>query len=229
METPVLQAIGITKSYDGQAILRGVNLSVAPGEYVAILGRSGAGKSTLLHILGALDRPDNGSVLFRGEDVGRMSVSRLHRWRNRHVGFIFQFHHLLPELTALENVALPARIAGCSEAEATSKAMRWLELAGLGGCANKRPSELSGGEQQRVATVRAFVNDPDLVLADEPTGNLDTGTALQLLHVIREVRRERPDLAMVVVTHQQEVAAMAQSQYFLREGILEKMGNEAGL
>lgn len=229
METPVLQAIGLTRSFDGQPILRGVDLTVAPGEFVAILGRSGAGKSTLLHILGALDRPDKGSVHFRGVDVGGMSAGQLHRWRNRHVGFIFQFHHLLPELTALENVALPARIAGCSETEATSKALRWLELAGLGGCVYKRPSELSGGEQQRVAAVRALVNDPDLVLADEPTGNLDAGTASQLLHVIMEVRRERPEMALVVVTHQQEVAAMAQSKYLLKEGLLEKTGNEAGL
>lgn len=225
----VLQGKGLEKSYQGLRILKGVDILVHEGEFVVILGKSGAGKSTLLHILGTLDKPDAGSLLFKDQDLTRLRGRALNAFRNRQLGFVFQFHHLLPEFTALENVSIPARIAGVSPTLAEELAFKWLERAGLKDRAQHYPAQLSGGEQQRVATVRAFVNDPSLILADEPTGNLDLNTALQVLELFQLVRRERPQVSFIVVSHQPEVARLADTVYLLQEGLLVKNGSGAGL
>jgi lipoprotein-releasing system ATP-binding protein len=186
-------------------VLKGIELTVARGECLAVVGPSGAGKSTLLHILGALDRPSGGKVLFGGEDVFRRPDPELARFRNRHVGFVFQFHHLLAEFTALENAAMPARIAGRPREEAEARAREILEAVGLGGRLTHRPGELSGGEQQRVALARALALDPPLVLADEPTGNLDHQTG-EAMHRLMLDWNRRAGTALVVVTHNRELA-----------------------
>ena len=186
-------------------VLKGIELTVARGECLAVVGPSGAGKSTLLHILGALDRPSAGQVLFGGEDVFRRSDPDLARFRNRHVGFVFQFHHLLAEFTALENAAMPARIAGQPREEAEARAREILEAVGLGARLTHRPGELSGGEQQRVALARALALDPPLVLADEPTGNLDHRTGEDMHRLMLDWNR-RAGTTLVVVTHNRELA-----------------------
>ncbi|MEW6490224.1 MAG: ABC transporter ATP-binding protein [Thermodesulfobacteriota bacterium] len=186
-------------------VLKGIELTVARGECLAVVGPSGAGKSTLLHILGGLDRPSAGQVLFCGEDVFRRPDPDLARFRNRHVGFVFQFHHLLAEFTALENAAMPARIAGRPREEAEARAREILEAVGLGARLTHRPGELSGGEQQRVALARALALDPPLVLADEPTGNLDHGTG-EAMHRLMLDWNRRAGTALVVVTHNRELA-----------------------
>lgn len=225
----VLQAKGLEKSFQGLRILYGLDLTILEGEFVAILGKSGAGKSTLLHILGTLDRPDAGQLLFRDRDLLRLRGRALNTFRNRQLGFVFQFHHLLPEFTALENVSMPGRIAGLSAAEAESRALKWLERAGLRDRAHHYPAQLSGGEQQRVAMVRALMNDPAIILADEPTGNLDPNTALHVLELFRLVRQERPRVAIVMVSHQPGVAGLADTVYYLEDGRLIKKGSGAGL
>lgn len=226
---PLLKATGLCKKFGDQAILQDLHLNVDVGEFVVIRGKSGAGKSTLLHILGTLDKPNAGQVLVRGQDIGRLKGRRLNTFRNRNLGFIFQFHHLLPEFTAVENVAMPARIAGLGRSEAEKRAAQWLELAGLGHRLHHYPAELSGGEQQRVAAVRALVNEPDLILADEPTGNLDPATAKQLLDLFRAVRTQRPETTFIVVTHHADVADLATILYELKDGRLVKNGSGAGL
>jgi lipoprotein-releasing system ATP-binding protein len=201
-------------------VLRGVDFSVEPGETVAIVGESGSGKSTLLHLMGALDRPDSGSVLFNGEDVFAKSDPALAAFRNASIGFIFQFHHLLPEFTAEENVAMPALIRKVPMSQALARARELLERMGLAQRATHRPAELSGGEQQRIAVARALMNDPALVLADEPTGNLDerTGDALQaeLLRLSRELGQ-----AFVIVTHSSSFARQAGRVLRLENGVLQ--------
>ncbi|MEX0600400.1 MAG: ABC transporter ATP-binding protein, partial [Rhodothermales bacterium] len=172
-------------------MLRGLRFEARPGEVVAVVGESGTGKSTLLHLLGALDRPDAGTVRYRGEDVFRKSDEELAAFRNREIGFIFQFHHLLPEFTALENVAMPALIGHRRLRDVRERAGELLHALGLEDRASHRPSELSGGEQQRVAVARALMNEPGLVLADEPTGNLDTGTAARMHEEILRLSRSR--------------------------------------
>lgn len=200
-------------------VLRGVNLTVHAGEFVAIVGESGTGKSTLLHLLGALDRPTAGTVTFGGEDVFKKDDEALAAFRNRHVGFVFQFHHLLPEFTALENAAMPALIAGQSVRQAAPRATDLLERLGLGPRLNHRPGQLSGGEQQRVAVARALMNAPDVVLMDEPSGNLDEKTA-DALHdeIVRLARDERR--AFVVVTHNPALAARADRLFRMETGHL---------
>ncbi len=186
-------------------VLKGIDLTVGRGECLAVVGPSGAGKSTLLHILGALDRPTEGRVLFRGEEVFQRPDPELARFRNRHVGFVFQFHHLLPEFTALENAAMPARIAGRPRQEAEARAREILEAVGLGARLGHRPGELSGGEQQRVALARALALDPELLLADEPTGNLDHRTG-EAMHRLMLDWNRRTGTALVVVTHNRDLA-----------------------
>jgi len=200
----LMQAIDIYKTYasDGKRVevLKGLDLSIKKGEVVNILGASGVGKSTLLHILGALDRPSGGQVIHDGVDIFRLSDRELAAFRNRKIGFVFQFHHLLPEFTALENVMMPCLVAGWSKTKAASAAEEVLGNLGLSGRLLHKPGELSGGEQQRVAVARAIVLEPDLVLADEPTGNLDTKTSEEVHQMLMTLNTERR-ITMIIVTH----------------------------
>ena len=222
--TVVLEGREIRKTYVGGDgvpldVLCGVNVSVNRGEMIAIVGESGSGKSTLLHILGALDRPTGGTVLLQGQAVTGRSDSELAKVRNRAVGFVFQFHHLLREFSALENVAMPLRIQGEAPTDAERRARVLLERVGLGGRLHHRPSELSGGEQQRAAVARALAAEPGVVLADEPSGNLDHANAERLHGLLAEVVRDL-GVAMVVVTHNRSLADRAHAVYQLEEGRL---------
>ena len=221
--TPLLAARSINKSYPSGTtvleVLRGVTLEVQVGEVVAVVGESGTGKSTLLHLLGALDRPTSGSVYYEGADIFLKDDEELARFRNGSVGFVFQFHHLLPEFTALENVAMPALIAGGSLSSSRGRAMELLQTLGLEARADHRPSALSGGEQQRVAIARALMNRPGLVLADEPTGNLDTNTASRLHEEILRLSRDFGQ-AFVLATHNLELATLADRVLELDQGLL---------
>lgn len=224
-----LEAAGLHRHYSGGAggdlhILRGVDLVVQPGEAVAIVGASGAGKSTLLHLLGALDRPSSGTVRLAGESVEGLSDEALADLRNRHVGFVFQFHHLLREFTALENVMMPCLIAGHAEAQARARAHELLDEVGLAARAKHKPTELSGGEQQRVAVARALANSPGVLLADEPSGNLDSETSVRLHDSLFRLRDRRAEagrsFSMVLVTHNDELASRANRVLKLADGRL---------
>ncbi|MEE9212487.1 MAG: ABC transporter ATP-binding protein [Phycisphaeraceae bacterium] len=207
-------------------VLRGVDVSVQRGEWLAIFGASGSGKSTLLHLLGGLDRPTKGRVYFDGQDVFALRGSRLDRYRNQHVGFVFQFYHLLPELSALENVMIPAMIGRSvfhwpgTRAKMRKCATQLLERVGLGERLRHRPAKLSGGERQRVAIARALINDPDVLLPDEPTGNLDADTGAQILEVLRDLHRGGQTIVMV--THDARIAAAADRCLTLQAGQLVK-------
>jgi lipoprotein-releasing system ATP-binding protein len=205
----LLEIAGLTKRFRSGAgfleVLRGVDLALNAGEFVAVVGPSGAGKSTLLHILGALDRPDGGTVAFRGVDIFAGRPAALDRYRNREVGFVFQFHHLMPEFTALENVMMPALVSRMSPAQAAAEAQRLLELVGLAERSGHRPGQLSGGEQQRVAVARALVMSPSLLLADEPTGNLDAENSAAVFELLRRLGRQQ-GLTVAMVTHNRELA-----------------------
>jgi lipoprotein-releasing system ATP-binding protein len=219
-----LEARGLRKHFtagDGSElrILQGVDLEVKPGEVVAIVGASGVGKSTLLHLLGALDRPSDGIVRVGGRPLSDMDDENRAAVRNRHVGFVFQFHHLLRDFTALENVAFPCRIAGQSETEAETKAESLLEAVGLSHRLDHVPTQLSGGEQQRVAVARALANDPLVLLADEPSGNLDASTSRELHELLFGLREER-GTSMVLVTHNLELAKQSDRILELRDGLL---------
>ena len=200
-------------------VLRGLSLTVASGEVVAIMGDSGTGKTTLLHILGALDRPDQGTVTYDGEDIFQQSNDSLSRWRNDSVGFIFQFHHLLPEFSALENVAMPALIGGGRLGKAKERARMLLDQLGLGSRFSHRPAELSGGEQQRVAVARALMNEPALVLADEPSGSLDTQTAAALHEELLNLSRTH-NQAFVIATHNPVLSQLCDRTLLLEGGQL---------
>lgn len=224
MNPPVIRLHNVRKSYgagtsDVLDVLRGVSLEVEEGEVVAVVGSSGAGKSTLLHVIGALDRPSEGAVEVGGVNMFAMGDKELAAFRNAHVGFVFQFHHLLPEFSALENVAMPALIGGAAPAEATRRAAELLEIVRVAHRAHARPSEMSGGEQQRVAVARALVNAPRVVLADEPSGNLDEENAAMLHELLWSLAAERRQ-TIVVVTHDQALARRAQRMYRLHEGRL---------
>lgn len=219
-----LEARDLTRVYpsgDGGElkILQGVNLRLARGEAVAVVGTSGAGKSTLLHLLGALDRPSSGEVFLGGEPVAGRSSSEIAMLRNRFVGFVFQFHHLLREFSALENASFPALVAGVSQREANDRAQEILEAVGMAHRLGHRPWQLSGGEQQRVAVARALVNEPAVLLADEPSGNLDARTSDELHDLLFRIRDER-GCALVVVTHNRELARRADRILTLRSGVL---------
>jgi len=216
----MITATGIRKSYGPLEVLRGVDLSVAQSEVVSIVGASGAGKSTLLHILGTLDSSDSGTVLIGNTDVTRLRGTPLARYRNRHIGFVFQSHHLLPEFSAKENVMLPAMIGHLPKAEASRKADRLLEQLGLKDRAGHRPSELSGGEQQRVAVARSLINGPSVVFADEPSGNLDS-TSARSLHELFFTIREQQGITFVIVTHNEELAAMADRKFTMKDGLIQ--------
>lgn len=219
--TPALEAVGVEKVYPSGnrelRVLRGVDLSVGRGEAVAIVGHSGAGKSTLLHLLGALDRPSSGIVRVGGEALAERSDVELAELRNRRIGFVFQFHHLLREFTALENVMMPMMIGGESPRAARGRAEELLEAVGLQDRTHHGPNELSGGEQQRVAVARALANRPDVLLADEPSGNLDRHTSLLLHDMLFRIREEQ-QLAMVLVTHNLELAGRADRMLTLEDG-----------
>jgi len=220
---PLVTARGLHKSYAvGKGtleVLRGIDMSVNRGEFLALRGASGAGKSTLLHLLGGLDLPNSGEIRFDGTDLRALSSSALANWRNRRVGFIFQAYHLLPELSALENVALPARLARIAPHESARRATALLERVGLGKRMEHRPYELSGGEQQRVAIARALVNQPDLILADEPTGNLDSHTGGEIIQLLEALRAER-QATFIMATHDAHIAGRAQRVIELADGQL---------
>ncbi len=215
----MIRAENIHKSYGSLKVLKGVNLSVDKGEIVSVVGASGAGKTTLLHIIGTLDTYDKGRVLIDGRDVSGMNDRQLSGFRNRHIGFVFQFHHLLPEFSALENVCIPAFIAGKGKREAGAKARQLLDVLGLTDRMEHKPAELSGGEQQRVAVARALVNDPVVVLADEPSGNLDSKSSSELHRLFFELR-ERLNQSFVIVTHNESLADMADRKLTIHDGII---------
>ena len=215
----VIKAINIHKYFGDLHILKGVNLEIKDGEIVSIVGPSGAGKSTLLHILGTLDRGDDGKVYYEGEDVFLMSDKKLGVFRNQHIGFVFQFHHLLPEFTAVENVSIPAFIARKNGRLVKEQATELLSYLGLRDRLDHKPSELSGGEQQRVAVARALINDPKVVLADEPSGNLDSDSARDL-HQLFFKLREKFSQTFVIVTHNQELANLADRKLTMKDGII---------
>jgi lipoprotein-releasing system ATP-binding protein len=223
----VLEARALTKTYVGGdggiiAVLDGIDLAVERGEMVAVIGASGAGKSTLLHLLGALDRPSSGQVIVAGHDLSGLEDDAVSALRNRTVGFVFQFHHLLREFTALENVMMPLRIAGTDEKQARGRAMELLDRVGLGGRVHHRPAELSGGEQQRTAVARALAADPAVLLADEPSGNLDHFNSERLHDLFARLTREL-EIAMVVVTHNRSLAARADRVLQLEDGHLSQI------
>lgn len=215
----MIKATDIYKSYGVLKVLKGVSIEIKQGEVVSIVGASGAGKTTLLHILGTLDRADKGVLEIKDKSIVSLNDKKLADFRNKNIGFVFQFHHLLPEFTALENVCIPAYIAGISPVVAEAKAKELLGFLGLTERINHKPSELSGGEQQRVAVARALINNPAVVLADEPSGNLDSATA-QELHQLFFVLREKFNQTFVIVTHNQELANMADRKLVMKDGTI---------
>jgi len=221
MSEPLLSARGLKKTYvigsRTLEVLRGVDVEIASGDFVALRGASGTGKSTLLHLIGGLDTPNAGEIVFRGQKLSGFSEGRLTSFRNRSVGFVFQAYHLLPELTALENVCLPARVARVSAETAGQRARELLDRVGLSAREDHKPAELSGGEQQRVAIARALVNDPELLLADEPTGNLDSRTGGEIIELLKSLRTGK-QTTLVIATHDERVAAHAQRSIQLVDG-----------
>jgi ABC-type lipoprotein export system ATPase subunit len=201
-------------------VLRGVDVEIARGDFVALRGASGTGKSTLLHLIGGLDTPNAGEIFFAGQSLTKFSEAELTHFRNRRVGFVFQAYHLLPELTALENVCLPARVARIATGTATQRASELLARVGLKDRLDHKPSELSGGEQQRVAIARALINEPELLLADEPTGNLDSHTGGEIIELLKSLRPEK-SMTLVIATHDEKVAAHAQRVIQLVDGQIE--------
>lgn len=213
----MIQIRDISKSYDNLKVLSGIDLDIDKGEIVSIVGPSGAGKTTLLQIVGTLDRPDTGTVLYDGEDVLAMKDTRLAHFRNRNIGFVFQFHQLLPEFTMLENVALPAMIGGMGRAEAMAAARRLIAYLGLEPRCDHRPAELSGGERQRAAVARALINNPLVVLADEPSGSLDSRNRHELHRLFFDLRRDMGH-TFVIVTHDESLAAECDRVVHMRDG-----------
>ena len=215
----MIVAEDIHKSYGDLSVLKGVSLNVRQGEIVSIVGASGAGKTTLLHILGTLDKPDKGSVHIQGTKVFDLNDRRLSDFRNRSIGFVFQFHHLLPEFSALENVMIPALIAGKSKREASTMSKTLLSKLGLEERMSHKPAHLSGGEQQRVAVARALINGPAVVLADEPSGNLDSANALELHKLFFDLR-DQLNQTFIIVTHNKDLAGMADRVITIRDGVI---------
>ena len=210
----------LTKKFGDLEVLKGVNLTVNRGEVISIIGPSGAGKTTLLQLVGTLDRPTGGTILFNGEDVAKMSSNRLSTFRNRHIGFVFQFHQLLPEFTALENITIPALIAGRKRKEAEDEAMELLRIMGLEERAHHKPSELSGGENQRVAVARALINHPDVILADEPSGSLDSKNKEEL-HRLFFSLRDKFGQTFIIVTHDEGLASYTDRTIKMVDGVIE--------
>ncbi|MEN9997920.1 MAG: hypothetical protein RI922_910 [Bacteroidota bacterium] len=215
----MLKANGIFKAYDSLQILKGIDLEVNSGEVISIVGSSGAGKTTLLQILGTLDQPDKGIVEIDGVNPFSLSAKKLSAFRNQSIGFIFQFHQLLPEFTALENVMLPALIKGTNQSDAQKEALRLLDLIGLKERAQHKPNELSGGEQQRVAVCRSLINQPKVIFADEPSGNLDSQNSTDLHNLFFQLRDEF-NQTFVIVTHNESLANMADRKLVMRDGLI---------
>lgn len=213
----MITAKNIYKSYETLDVLKDVTLAIGKGEIISIVGASGAGKTTLLHILGTLDRANKGSLQINNIAISTLGDKKLAEFRNKNIGFVFQFHHLLPEFTALENVCIPAFIAGTSQSIAEERAKELLVFLGLKDRMNHKPNELSGGEQQRVAVARALINNPVVILADEPSGNLDSTTAKEL-HQLFFTLREKFNQTFVIVTHNEELANMADRKFVMRDG-----------
>lgn len=217
----VLKAENLQKSYGQLNVLNNVSISIRSGEFVSVTGHSGAGKSTLLHILGGLDKPDKGAVRLLDEDIFKLSARKQLRFRNEHIGFVFQFHHLLPEFTAIENVSMPLWIKGLHKNEAEKQALAVLDRVGLSHRAKHKPGALSGGEQQRVAIARALINQPDIIFADEPTGNLDSENASIIHQLFLDLQKELR-LTFIVVTHNEELAALADRELKMKDGVFIK-------
>jgi lipoprotein-releasing system ATP-binding protein len=213
----MLQATQIHKSYGKLQILKGVDLDIQPREIVAIVGPSGAGKSTLLHIIGTLDKADSGHLTIQGTNINSLSHKHISAFRNKHIGFIFQFHHLLPEFTALENICFPAYIAGKGKKEAEYTANELLEMVGLQHRKDHKPAELSGGEQQRVAVARALINRPAIIMADEPSGNLDSENAKSMHSLFCDLR-DKFNQTFIIVTHSEEMANIADRKIMMKDG-----------
>ncbi|MBK9147586.1 MAG: ABC transporter ATP-binding protein [Flavobacteriales bacterium] len=216
----MIEAIGIRKRYGALEVLKGVDLRVAKGEVVSIVGASGAGKTTLLQILGTLERPDEGHLRINDQEASRMGPKALSAFRNAHIGFVFQFHHLLPEFTALENVMMPGLIAGKGKSECAPRAEELLKRLNVLPRMEHKPAQLSGGEQQRVAVARALFNSPSVVLADEPSGNLDSAHARELHQLFFDLRKELGQ-TFVIVTHNEELADMADRKLVMKDGVIQ--------
>ena len=217
----MLRATNLEKSYGDLPVLKGIDLEINKGEVVAIVGASGAGKSTLLHILGTLDAPDKGKVYIQDKDVFGQSSKNLAAFRNKSIGFVFQFHNLLPEFSAVENVMIPGLIGQRNDQEVKQRALSLLDMLGLKDRMDHKPSELSGGEQQRVAVARAMINSPDLILADEPSGNLDSKNAVDLHNLFFQLRKDIGQ-TFIIVTHNEELAGMADRKIELKDGKIKK-------
>lgn len=215
----MIELKGITKSFGSLQVLKGIDLTIGKGEVVSIVGPSGAGKTTLLQIMGTLDKADTGALTIDGMEVGSLSERRLSEFRNRHIGFVFQFHQLLPEFTALENVMIPALIAGTSSKEADRRAKEMLELMGLSDRASHKPNELSGGEKQRVAVARALINRPSVIFADEPSGSLDTKNKEELHRLFFELR-DKLGQTFVIVTHDEALATLTDRTIHMVDGCI---------
>ena len=215
----MIRTENIHKSFGNLQVLKGIDLEIRDGEIVSIVGASGAGKSTLLYILGTLDLADQGKLLFDDVDVNALSEKKLSDFRNKNIGFVFQFHHLLPEFTALENVCIPAFIAGTSKSKAEKRAIELLAYLKLQDRMGHKPAELSGGEQQRVAVARSLINEPSIILADEPSGNLDSKSAVELHQLFFELRK-RFNQTFIIVTHNQELADMADRKLTIVDGVI---------
>lgn len=217
----ILEGKQLFKSYGDLKVLKGIDIGIEKGEIVSIVGASGAGKSTLLHILGTLDNPDGGELFIKGENITKLNNNQIARFRNLNIGFVFQFHNLLPEFSAMENICIPGYISKRNPKEVEAKAMQLMELLGIDGRKDNKPSELSGGEQQRASVARALINDPEIVFADEPSGNLDSKNANELHELFFKLRKEL-NQTFVIVTHNEHLAQMADRILEIKDGLIEK-------
>ena len=217
----ILKGKQLTKSYGDLKVLKGIDIEIEKGEIVSIVGASGAGKSTLLHILGTLDDSDAGKLFIKGDNITSLNSNQIARFRNQNIGFVFQFHNLLPEFTALENICIPGYISKQNSKEVEAKALELMKLLGIGEKINNKPSELSGGEQQRASVARALINDPEIVFADEPSGNLDSKNADELHELFFKLRKEL-NQTFVIVTHNEHLAQMADRILEIKDGLIVK-------